>query len=104
MAFAEAVASGGDDADALAEATAIAFCKGGSTATAFAKAYSEALSINKNGCLVLTKAKAIAVAQCKGGVFRAYAEASTEKKVLGICGILTQLGIDVDSIGRRRHL
>lgn len=100
MAFAQAIASGGEDSEALAAATAIAFCKGGGTATAFAKAYSEALSINQNGCLVLTKAKALAVAQCKGGVFRSYTEASVEKKVIGLCGILEQFGIDFDSFGR----
>lgn len=49
MAFAEAIAAGGEEGSALAEATALAFCKGGSSATAFAKAYSVALERNKNG-------------------------------------------------------
>jgi hypothetical protein len=49
VAFAEAIAAGGEEGSALAEATALAFCKGGSSATAFAKAYSVALERNKNG-------------------------------------------------------
>lgn len=93
VAFAEAVASGGEESDALAEATAIAFCTGGSTATAFAKAFDVALERDKNGCLVLTKVKALAVARCNNGYVRTYAEASVERKVLGFCGILEQFGI-----------
>jgi hypothetical protein len=49
VAFAEAIAAGGDEESALAEATALAFCKGGSSATAFAKAYNVALGRNRNG-------------------------------------------------------
>lgn len=101
VAFASAIASGGDEADALSEATAIAFCSGGSTATAFARAFSVALSRDSNGCLVLTKAKALAVVRCSGGTFRAYAEASVEKQVLGLCGTLEQFGISLDRFGRR---
>jgi hypothetical protein len=107
VAFASAIASGGDEEDALAQATAIAFCKGGSTATAFAKAYSAALEINKKGCLVLTKVKAFAFAQCKNGYVRAYAEASVEKKVLGFCGLFDQftvVGFSGFEDDRRRRL
>jgi len=78
----------------------MAFCSGGGTATAFAKAYSAALSVNKKGCLVLTEARALAVARCKGGVFTASAEASVERKVLGLCGILEEFGISFDQFGR----
>lgn len=49
VAFAKAIAAGGEEKAALAEATALAFCKGGSSATAFAKAYSVALERNRNG-------------------------------------------------------
>lgn len=105
VAFASAIASGGDESDALAQATAIAFCKGGSTATAFAKAYSAALEINKDGCLTLTKVKAFAFAQCKNGYVRTYAEASVERKVLGICGLFDQFTIvDFADFGRRRRV
>jgi hypothetical protein len=86
IAFAEAIASGGEQGEALAQATAIAFCQGGSTATAFAEAYSVALSRNSQGCLVLTRARAIAVAQCNGaGQFSAFAEATVTSQVLGQC-------------------
>lgn len=105
VAFASAIASGGDESDALAQATAIAFCKGGSTATAFAKAYSAALEIDKKGCLTLTKVKAFAFAQCKNGYVRTYAEASVEKKVLGFCGLFDQFTIvDFADFGRRRRV
>jgi hypothetical protein len=96
VAFAEAAASGGEDQEALAQATAAAFCEGGGTATAFASAYSVALSRNKQGCLVLTQARALAVAQCGGGQFTAYAEASAESQVLGLCGLLSGAGNSVN--------
>ncbi|KAF8063763.1 hypothetical protein HT031_003620 [Scenedesmus sp. PABB004] len=46
VAFAQAAGGASDEQQALAEATAVAFCSGGSTATAFASAYSVALSRN----------------------------------------------------------
>jgi hypothetical protein len=51
---------------------------------------------------VLTEAKAVAVARCKDGWVKAYAEASVERKVLGFCGILEQFGVSFDVFGRRR--
>lgn len=100
VAFASAISAGGEEADALASATAVAFCKGGSTALAFAKAYSAILSTDKNGCTVLTEARALAVAQCSGGVFRSYSEASVTQTVLGLCGIAERFGLDPDTIRR----
>jgi hypothetical protein len=103
VAFAEAAAAGGDQSQALAYATALAFCQGGGTATAFASAYSAALSRNRQGCVVLTQARALAVAQCSGGQFTAFAEASAESQVLGLCGLgfraITSPGFNIN-IGR----
>lgn len=99
VAFAQAIAAGGDESTALAEATAIAFCQGGSTATAFAKAYAVALDRERNGCLVLTQVRALAVAKCQNGFVRTYADASVERKVLGFCGVLEQFGIFDNSFG-----
>jgi hypothetical protein len=92
VAFAQAIASGGEEGEALAQATAIAFCQGGGTATAFARAYSVALSKDKNGCNVLTQARTIAVAKCSGGVFTSFTEATVESRVLGLCGIRKEFG------------
>lgn len=111
VAFAQAIASGGEQSDALAEATAIAICKGGSTATAFARAYSVALSRNREGCLVLQKATAMAVARCSKGVATAFARATVETQVLGFCrreypsifdNFFRGFGIDIDVFGKRR--
>jgi hypothetical protein len=110
VAFAQAAAAGGDQGEALAQATALAFCEGGGSATAFASAYSVALSRNRQGCLVLTRARAIAVAQCRGGQFTAFAEASAESQVLGLCGLGIRLlefpdfpQFDINIGGRRRR-
>jgi hypothetical protein len=53
-------------------------------------------------CLVLTKARAVAVAKCNNGYVRTYAEASVERKVLGFCGLLEEFGINYDDFGRGR--
>jgi hypothetical protein len=86
-AMAEAIASGGAAEKGLAKATATATCTGGATAIAFAEAWEETLTLNNRGCLVLTEAHAIAIAQCKDGV--AFASASSEvlTRILGGCGI-----------------
>jgi hypothetical protein len=86
-AFAEAIAAGGEDGEALAQATAIAFCQGGGSATAFARAFNVAISRNEQGCVVLTKARALASAQCRNGVASSFAEASVESRTLGLCGL-----------------
>lgn len=85
-AFAEAIAGGGEDGEALAQATAIAFCQGGGTVKAFARAFNVAISRDEQGCVVLTKARALASAQCRGGVASSFAEASFESRTLGLCG------------------
>jgi hypothetical protein len=58
--MAQAIAQGGDSKAAVAEATAQAFCEGGSTAQSWAAAYAVTLSKDSNGCLVLNEAKALA--------------------------------------------
>jgi len=72
---------------AVAEATASVFCGPNTYATAWAEAMSVALSRDSRGCLVLNKAKAIAVARCNGGVFSAEAKAEATSRVLGFCGL-----------------
>eukprot|EP00878_Enallax_costatus_P001357 GHUV01001506.1.p1 GENE.GHUV01001506.1~~GHUV01001506.1.p1 ORF type:complete len:366 (+),score=111.97 GHUV01001506.1:189-1286(+) len=85
-AFARAAAGSADEQAALAEATAVAFCQGGRTSRAFASAYAEAINRDpRTGCLVLSRARAIAVAQCRGGVASSYAQATAESRVLGFC-------------------
>ena len=54
-------------------------------ASAFAEAYCQALSRDKNGCLVLTKARTTAVARCDAGGSFSNARATITKKVLGQC-------------------
>jgi hypothetical protein len=86
VAFAQAAAGSDDEQLAVAEATAVAFCEGGARSRAFAQAYSEALSRDpRTGCLVLSRARALAVARCNGGVARTYTQASAESRVLGFC-------------------
>jgi hypothetical protein len=85
-AFARAAAGTDDEQQALAEATAVAFCQGGKKSRAFAQAYAEALNRDpRTGCLVLSRARAIAVAKCRGGVATTYAKATAESRVLGFC-------------------
>lgn len=85
-AFARAAAGSDDEQQALAEATAVAFCQGGKNSRAFAQAYAEALNRDpRTGCLVLSRARAIAVAKCRGGVATTYAKATAESRVLGFC-------------------
>jgi hypothetical protein len=58
---------------------------GGSTAEAFASAYSAALSRDPNGCLVLSEARAYAYARCgQGGAF-ASSSSEVTSRVLGFC-------------------
>jgi hypothetical protein len=86
QAMAKAMATSEGQA-AVAEATASVFCGPGTYATAWAEAMSVALSRDSRGCLVLNKAKAIAVARCNGGVFSAEAKAEATSRVLGFCGL-----------------
>lgn len=87
-AIAQAIAQGGDSKAAVAEATATALCTGGSTAEAWSSAYAIALSQDKNGCLVLNEAKAMAFSMCGNGAADAVAEAEASSSVLGFCGLL----------------
>lgn len=85
-AFARAAAGSSEEQEALAEATAVVFCQGGKNSRAFAQAYAEALNRDpRTGCLVLSRARAIAVARCRGGVAKTYARATAESRVLGFC-------------------
>jgi hypothetical protein len=68
----------------MLQATASVYCKGGEEASAYAEAYSAALSIDPNGCTVLTEARAIAQAQCGGGTASASASATTT--ITTLCG------------------
>jgi len=91
FASAFAVASASTDGqEALAEASAQAFCAGGETGVAFARAWSISISRDPLGCLTISKARARAIAVCGndpfggGGAFAsASAEAST--RVIGRC-------------------
>jgi hypothetical protein len=86
VAIAQAAAGSSDEQEAVAEATAVAFCNGGARSRAFAQAYSQALSVDPyTGCLTLSRARAIAIARCNGGVARTYTQASAESRVLGFC-------------------
>lgn len=99
IAFAEAVACGGEESDALAEATAIAFCEQGGTATAFARAFSVALLRNRtaSGCPVLTQQS---TCDCRRPLQRwcLYRVRSVESQVLGLCGLLQRFGINLNGI------
>lgn len=66
-------------------ATAVALCSGGSSASAYAEAYSVAISQNPDGCTVLTEAFARAYAQCGPSGAKAAAEAGTVVVVLNDC-------------------
>jgi hypothetical protein len=46
----QAAAAGGQAADGLVQATAVALCQGGASATAFSEAYSVAISKSPEGC------------------------------------------------------
>lgn len=67
QAISQAIAGGPDSQQALARATANVFCEGGALATAWAAAFSVALSQDARGCLVLNQARALAVTTCGGG-------------------------------------
>ncbi len=58
---------------------------GGSTAEAFAQAYSAAFSRDPDGCLVLTEARAYAYARCGNGNAFATSGAETTSRVIGFC-------------------
>ena len=86
-AFAKAAASGGEQAAGLAQAIAVVSCEGGYRAEAFAEALSQSISINKQGCTILTEARATAYARCgPEGAFSS-ATSSVAAKVLGMCGL-----------------
>lgn len=57
-------AAGGDQAKGLAAAIAVVSCEGGASAEAFAKALSQSIETDKNGCKVLVTASSYAVAKC----------------------------------------
>ena len=59
-AFAKASAAGGDEQQGLVEAIAVVSCQGGASAEAFAEALSISIGQDKNGCTVLTQARASA--------------------------------------------
>jgi hypothetical protein len=101
--FADAFAAGGEEEEALAQAMALAFCLGGNTGTVVAKVYSEAIKRNRRGCVELTRARAIAVAQCRGGLFRLYSETSVERTVLGGCGLYKDWSGFRVELGRKRR-
>jgi hypothetical protein len=86
-AMATAIAGGGDSRAAVAEATATAFCEGGSTAQSWASAFAVALSKDRNGCLVLNEAQALAQARCAGNVAETFSKAEATSLVLGFCGL-----------------
>ena len=87
-AIAKAVAAGGDSQAAVAEATATAYCEGGSTAESWSNAYAVAISQDSKGCLVMNEARAMAMAKCGGGQFTSEAKAEATSTVLGFCGLL----------------
>lgn len=87
-AIATAIADGGDGRAAVAEATAQAMCSGGSTAQAWAEAYAVALSQDRQGCLVLNEAKAMAYARCGPGFSESWSRTEATSTVLGFCGLL----------------
>ncbi|GBF89828.1 hypothetical protein Rsub_02532 [Raphidocelis subcapitata] len=88
QALARAIASGGDGQAAVAEATAEVFCQGNSYATAWSSAFAVALTQDQNGCLVLSQARAMAMASCGGGAFNSYSSSDASTRVLGFCGLL----------------
>lgn len=57
-------AAGGDQAKGLAAAIAVVSCEGGASAEAFAKALSQSIETDKNGCKVLVTASSYAIAKC----------------------------------------
>jgi hypothetical protein len=86
-ALATAIAGGGDGQQAVAEATAEVFCSGSNSyASAWSSAFAIALNQDQNGCLVLSKARALASASCGGGAFNSFADSEATSKVLGFCG------------------
>lgn len=86
QALATAYASA-DGGAAIAEATAEVFCYGNSYAEAWSQAYSVAITINRNGCVILSQAYAIAEASCGGGYFSSSAQSEATSQVFGYCGI-----------------
>jgi hypothetical protein len=57
-------AAGGDQAKGLAAAIAVVSCEGGASAEAFARALSQSIERDENGCDVLVTASSYAVARC----------------------------------------
>jgi hypothetical protein len=88
------IAQGGDSKAAVAEATATAFCEGGSTAQSWASAYAVALSKDSQGCLVLNEAKAMARAKCGAAGAESVAKSEATSLVLGFCGLFDLLPFD----------
>lgn len=85
--IAKALAQGGDGQQAVAEATAEVFCNGNDYASAWSSAFAVALSEDENGCLVLSRARAMALASCGGGAFNSYSDSDATSQVLGFCGL-----------------
>jgi hypothetical protein len=46
-----------------------------------------ALNPDENGCLVLNRARALAMSSCGGGAFNSYSDADATSVVLGFCGL-----------------
>lgn len=57
-------AAGGDQARGLAAAIAVVSCEGGASAEAFARALTQSIEQDSNGCRVLVTASSYAVATC----------------------------------------
>lgn len=71
--------------EVLAQATAVVICRGGESASACARAWSQAIKMDKNGCLVLVKAYAHAKAKCGPGYATNQVSATVFKEPLGVC-------------------
>lgn len=85
--FVDIFAAGGADAEDLAEALSIAFCIAGDSGRAFAEVCQVSLRRNRRGCVVLERARTLAVTRCRGGLFRTYSETTVVGEVLGGCGL-----------------
>lgn len=88
-ALAQASAQGVDSAtgEVLAKATAVVICKGGESASACARAWTQAVKMDGNGCPVLIKAYAQAKAQCGPGYATSQTYASVYKEALVACKV-----------------
>lgn len=88
-ALAKGTAQGVDSAtgEVLAKATAVVICRGGESASACARAWSQAIKMDGNGCLVLVKAYAYAKARCGPGYATSQATSTVYKEALGYCKV-----------------